>query len=210
MTAVDGLAAPAVARVAAPGAEELLGVPRDCARPDIALDLVRRRDVARGEWRQPAHEVTSVSWERRRLTDEANAAALRRIVAQHGWPGRGLVGENAMEAAMQLAVHAPFVEREEEPRLLDALAAAVAVGEVPPSHWAHMLDREHAHRGQPQRYGTQHWWDPETGTLRLHPVADPDGLGARRAEVGMPAFERRVELLKGIHVPTVIYYGRAS
>ncbi len=210
MTAADSEAVQTVTREAVPRADELLGVPRDCARPDIALDLVRRRDAARGEWRRPAHEVTSESWGRRRLTDDSNATALRRIVAQHGWPGRTLVGENAMEAAMQLAVHAPFVEHEEEPRLLDALTAAVAAGEVPRSHWAHMLDREHAHRGQPQRYGTQYWWDPETGTLRLHPIADPDGLAARRAEGGLPAFERRVELLKGIHAPTVIYYGRAS
>ena len=210
MTAADSAAAQTVAREAVPRPDELLGVPRDCARPDIALDLVRRCDAARGEWRRPAYEVTPESWERRRITDDANATALCRIVAQHGWPGRSLVGESAMEAAMQLSVHAPFVECEEEPRLLDALTAAVAVGEVPRSHWAHMLDRQQALRGQPQRYGTQHWWDPETGTLRLHPVVDPDGLAARRAEVGLPAFGPRAEQLKAIHVPTVIYYGRAS
>jgi hypothetical protein len=112
-----------------------------------------------------------------------HAARLAEIVAARGWPGRGLVGEDGAEAAWRVVQHAigdPPVMR----RCLPLLEAAAARGDAPAWQPAYLLDRIHTLEGRPQRYGTQHDWDPG-GTLRPLPLEDPAGVDARRAAVGL-------------------------
>ncbi|GLC23540.1 DUF6624 domain-containing protein [Roseisolibacter agri] len=118
-----------------------------------------------------------------------NAARLRELVAQHGWPTRALAGEDGAEAAWLIVQHAigePAFLRATLPVLWDAAAR----GEVPAWQAAMLEDRIRVFEGRPQRYGSQFQPDAD-GWLRPHPIEDPDGVEARRAAVGLEPLAAR-------------------
>src|SRR3954454_18004536 len=113
-----------------------------------------------------------------------NAVRLARIIEEHGWPGRSLVGEDGAEAACLVLHHAigdPALQR----RGLELLRQAVAQGEVAAAHPAMLEDRICFFEGRPQRYGTQYDWG-EDGVLGPHPIEDIEGVDERRRAVGLP------------------------
>jgi hypothetical protein len=113
-----------------------------------------------------------------------NAAALRALIARHGWPGRRLAGDDGAEAAWRIAQHAIG-----EPDFLRAawrlLEQAVAVGDADPAWAAMMEDRIRVFEGRPQRYGTQYDWDDAGRMVPMVGVEEPDQVDARRAAVGL-------------------------
>ena len=112
-----------------------------------------------------------------------NAAALEKILDEHGWPGRTMVGDEGSEAAWLIAQHAisrPDLQR----RCRDLLDHAVVNGEAPPWQAAHLIDRIRVNEGKPQLFGTQYDWD-ESGELAPHPIEAPAEIDARRAEAGL-------------------------
>lgn len=113
-----------------------------------------------------------------------NAARLRAIVDAHGWPGRGLVGEDGAEAAWLVLQHA-IGEPELQRGLLPLLEREAAAGQIPRWHAAYLADRICFFEGRPQVYGTQFTWDDE-GVNVPWTLADPDSVDRRRAEVGLP------------------------
>jgi len=120
-----------------------------------------------------------------------NARDLLAIVREHGWPGRTLVGEEAMHAAwlvLQHAIGEPGVQR----GCLPILRAAVERGEATPAQVAYLEDRIAFFERRPQRYGTQFDWD-ERGMLSPWPIEDPEGVDARRAAVGLPPLADRID-----------------
>jgi hypothetical protein len=118
-----------------------------------------------------------------------NAARLKEIIAQHGWPGRTLVGEDGAVAAWFIAQHAigdpPF-----QRQVLDLLREALARGEVSPAEPAFLEDRICCFEGRPQIYGTQFEPD-ESGLLRPYQIADPEQVNVRRRAVGLNTLEER-------------------
>jgi len=115
--------------------------------------------------------------------DAANTARLARIVAEHGWPTRSLVGDDGANAAWLLAQHAdqdPGLQR----RFLDLMRAAVAANEASAVDLAYLSDRVAMHAGQPQFYGTQLCRDPG-GRLTAYEIVDPDTVDQRRATLGL-------------------------
>jgi hypothetical protein len=123
--------------------------------------------------------------------DRANTARLREIVAEHGWPGHQLVGEEAAHAAWLLAQHAPSSLQEQ---CLALLEDAVARGDASAADLAYLQDRVLLHRGEPQIYGTQYLI--KDGVLTLWKVQDPEGLDERRAALGLePEAANRARLM---------------
>ena len=119
-----------------------------------------------------------------------NARDLLAIVREHGWPGRTLVGEEAMHAAwlvLQHAIGEPAVQR----GCLPILREAAARGQATLAQVAHLEDRIAFFERRPQRYGTQFDWD-ERGMLSPWPIEDPDGVDARRTAVGLPPLADRI------------------
>jgi hypothetical protein len=113
-----------------------------------------------------------------------NAERLESVVAEHGWPGRSLVGDDGAEAAWQILQHA--IGRPDLMRAyLPLLQQAAAHGEASEWHPAYVLDRIRFFEGKPQVYGTQYDVDEE-GFSKLWPVEDPDGVNERRSRVGLP------------------------
>ncbi len=119
----------------------------------------------------------------------ANAARLREIVADVGWPTRSLVGAEAASAAWRILQHAigePVFMR----AMLPLVQAAAARGEADAGELAKLEDRIAVSEGRPQRYGTQYDWNEElTAMVPMVGVEDPAGVDERRRAVGLPPME---------------------
>lgn len=116
-----------------------------------------------------------------RALHEANADRLEQILDQYGWPGSDLVDGEGNASAWLVAQHAisrPALMR----RVRDMTRGT---GLVPPAQWAMLDDRIAVFEGREQVFGTQFDWDAE-GVLNPLPLADPTGVDARRAAVGLP------------------------
>jgi uncharacterized protein (DUF952 family) len=118
-----------------------------------------------------------------------NAARLRDILAEHGWPGRTAVGDDGAAAAWLVAQHA-IGEPEFQRRVLPLLEQAAHRGDIPAWQPGYLLDRIRMFEGWPQVYGTQMAPDAN-GDMVVWPIADSAGLGERRRRVGLPPFEHR-------------------
>ncbi|WP_407940896.1 DUF6624 domain-containing protein [Nonomuraea antri] len=114
--------------------------------------------------------------------DVSNTAFLKRVIAQHGWPGRDLVGEQAAHAAWLLAQHA---DRDVafQRSCLPLLEEAAKAGQATWADYAYLVDRVRVADGQLQVYGTQ--YGMREGRLELQPVEDLDHLDERRARAGL-------------------------
>lgn len=113
----------------------------------------------------------------------ANAARLRAIIREYGWPIERLVGADGARAAQRIAQHSinhPDFMRECR-RLLDEASSR---GEVPRSQFAYIDDRIRVYEGLPQRYGTQ--WRGGPDGLKPYPLEDSAHVDERRAELGLP------------------------
>lgn len=122
------------------------------------------------------------------LNDAERTERLKEIVAEHGWPSYDLVGPRGEDAAWVIAQHSDL-DPEFQAEALELLRATVADGQASPGNLAYLEDRVRAGRGEPQLYGTQ------TGCTRGGEPAEPDiedpaGLDARRAEAGLPPYDR--------------------
>jgi hypothetical protein len=122
----------------------------------------------------------------------ANAARLREIILQVGWPGEKVVGKDGAQAAWRIAQHAIG-----EPAFMRAcrklLDEASQRGEAPRWQFATMDDRIRVFEGLPQRYGTQ-LRDTVNG-LAPYPLEDVKQVERWRQDVGLPPLG---ELLSGL------------
>ncbi|MFF4699936.1 DUF6624 domain-containing protein [Streptomyces chattanoogensis] len=166
-------------------------------RPDIARDLLDRAEKARGyRGRLARGQLSDAEIEMGRHNDHANGQVLRRVIADHGWPGRSLIGEEAEKAAWQIALradHVPDLQR----LVLQLMDTAVKHGEATIQLWAHLHDRCSINAGTAQVYGTQYRIGP-SGVEAL-PIREPEHLDARRAKVGLPPFAEAHEALRRRH-----------
>lgn len=110
--------------------------------------------------------------------DASNTEFLRSVIAAHGWPGIGLVGEDGAHGAWVLAQHADR-DRDFQRTCLRLLREAVAAGQAAAKDLAYLEDRCRVAANKPQLYGTQY---NATGP---EPIHEPDLLDERRAQVGL-------------------------
>ncbi len=113
--------------------------------------------------------------------DTQHTARMKKIVAQHGWPGRSLVREDGAHAAWLLVQHA---STDFMAHCLPLLERAAKTGEASAKDYAYLLDRVRMNQGRPQVYGTQFKSAPE-GKLALHPIEDAEHVDERRRSVGL-------------------------
>ena len=126
---------------------------------------------------------------------ERNNARLRALLAEHGWPGRTLAGDDGAEAAWYIAQHA-VLDPDLQRQALALLEAAAAAGEAKPAHMAMLTDRVCMAEGRPQIYGCVHVGN-EQGELVPYPIEDPEHVEARRAAVGLPPLAQKTVELRG-------------
>jgi len=114
---------------------------------------------------------------------ERNGRRLAEIIAQYGWPGKTLVGEEGADAAWLIVQHDignPALQR----RSLQLLREAVARGEAHGWQLAMLTDRIRVLEGRPQVYGTQYDWD-EQGEMSPCPIENLELVDELRASVGL-------------------------
>ncbi|WP_329156026.1 hypothetical protein OIU91_41925 (plasmid) [Streptomyces sp. NBC_01456] len=169
----------------------------------FAGELLSRAEATREQWRTPGAERVRMTPEALvavHQTERDNSAGLHRIVERLGrWPGRSIVGEKACQAAVTLAVHCDHDPAFQQ-RLLRLLQTAVQSGEATSAQLAHLHDRCLVNAGQPQVYGTQHWYRDD-GELEPHRIADPAQLDTRRASFGLPPYAEQARHLRERHGP---------
>jgi len=127
--------------------------------------------------------------------DAKHTARMKAIVAQHGWPGRSLVGDEAAHAAWLLVQHA---EVSFMAHCLPLMERAVSAGEASATDYAYLLDRVRMNQGKPQVYGTQ-FISGADGKLVLHPIEDPEHVDDRRREVGLPSMAEYEKKIREIY-----------
>ncbi|MGL6290705.1 MAG: DUF6624 domain-containing protein [Silanimonas sp.] len=128
-----------------------------------------------------------------------NAAQLRVLLAQYGWPNELRAGVDGAEAAWLIAQHAigePVFMRE----CRDRLAEEVDVGHAPKSQLAYLDDRVRVFEGRPQRFGTQFEITPDGP--RLFPVEDPQHLDRNRQDAGLGPVAARLASAQDAPRPT--------
>ncbi|MFK0159703.1 DUF6624 domain-containing protein [Streptomyces sp. NPDC090493] len=184
-------------------------------RPDLARELITRAtESAAHRARRVRDHLDAVQLGQGRHTDHANTKVLRRILADHDWPGHRLVGPDAARAAWSIALHS-----DDEPDFQRAattlLGRAVQAGDALVQHWAHLYDRALITSGRDQEYGTQ--LVLRADGIELCPLRAPESVDTRRAAVGLPPI---AIALKAVHrrytpdgsadeTPTVVLAGAA-
>ena len=122
-----------------------------------------------------------------------NAALLDQVFDAIGWPGRSLFGEDGAGAAFLILQHAisrPDLQR----RGLELLLEAIPRGDANALDAAYLSDRIAVFEGRPQLFGTQFdWFD---GELSPAPLAEPDEVDTRRANVGLPPLAEAVKEMR--------------
>jgi hypothetical protein len=117
---------------------------------------------------------------------DANAARLREIICEYGWPTTALVGHDGAKAAHRIAQHSiNHPEFMRECRTL--IKAASDRGEIPREQFAYIDDRIRVYEGLPQLYGTQ-WRDSVNG-LEPYPVDDWNLVNQRRRDLDLPTLD---------------------
>ena len=160
-------------------------------RSELQAELLRRAgqdQVARTELlRRAEHDnVTRAEpepdWDTVASVDADNLRWLKNVVAEVGWPGRSMVGEEGAHAAWLLAQHAdrdPAFQR----RCLDLITEAARSGEASLAELAYLTDRVLLAEGQPQEYGTQMAGREEGWAPRR--LRDPGTVDKRRAAMSL-------------------------
>jgi hypothetical protein len=113
-----------------------------------------------------------------------NAARLRELIQQHGWPAEDLAGKDGAEAAWLIAQHA-VGEPDFQRSAWALVVACIAQKRVPAWHAAYLEDRIALHEGRPQRFGTQWIQDAADGRFRPWSLVDAERVNDLRAEVGL-------------------------
>lgn len=113
-----------------------------------------------------------------------NATRLRELIAEYGWPGEDIAGEDGAKAAWFIVQHA-IGEPQFQRSCLVLLRECAEAGRAPAWHGAYLEDRIAMQEGRAQRFGTQ-WMDsPEDGRIRPWQLADPERVNELRASAGL-------------------------
>ncbi|MFF2506330.1 DUF6624 domain-containing protein [Streptomyces sp. NPDC058067] len=169
-------------------------------RPALARELLARAtQSAARQAKRVRNQLDAVQLGQDRHADHVDTKVLRRILAEHDWPGYRLVGPEAARAAWSIALHA-----DDEPDFQRAattlLQRAVQDNDARIQHWAHLHDRALVNSGRPQEFGTQLVLNA-TG-VELCPLRAPESLDQRRAAVGLPPFAVARETVRRRYAPT--------
>lgn len=121
-------------------------------------------------------------WKTIAYKDSVNLLNVKAILDQYGWVGEDRIGPQANSTLFLVIQHADLATQQ---TYLPMMRKAVADKKAEPSALALLDDRVALGEKRRQTYGSQISED-STGTAYVLPLADPDNVDKRRAEVGLP------------------------
>lgn len=122
------------------------------------------------------HQLT---YEKNHLVNERK---IRMLLDKHGWPPKDIIGEQGNRTICNVLQHC---ENEIRIKYLPMMRQAVKEKQIPPRYLVRTEDRIATERGDPQIYGGQMKFYPETKSFNVWPVHDPVNIDKRRAEIGL-------------------------
>jgi hypothetical protein len=114
--------------------------------------------------------------------DSINTVKVKAIIAMYGWVGADKVGEKANGVIFAVIQHADSLTQHQ---YLPLMREAVKKCNARASSLALLEDRVALQEGKKQIYRSQMRRAPESGEWFVEPLADPDNVDERRAEVGL-------------------------
>jgi hypothetical protein len=136
---------------------------------------------------------------RMQSVDAANLRRLKHIVSQDGFPTVAMVGNDGVDAAWLMTVHAA-TDPDFQDRVLKLAAGQVRRGEIRRDQVAMLTDDLLAGRGKPQRYGTN--FEMRDGELKPTPMEDEAGIDKRRRAVGLGSLANYACILRAMYEPS--------
>lgn len=116
-----------------------------------------------------------------------NAHELERLIGEHGWLGKSIIGADGADGAWLVVQHAISLP-EFSRRCLHLIEEAAAKGEAEPFHAAYLRDRICFFENRPQRYGTQSDWNAD-GQMQVWVLEDEAKVNDYRRQVGLKPLE---------------------
>jgi len=135
-----------------------------------------------------------------------NTGWLRVLVAERGWPGRSLVGQDGIDAAWLILQHTgsgvPTIGTPEnlafQATCVPLLRDAVRNGEADPWHLAHIVDNLHARAAEPAEYAVLNTAYVHHGdTVVLRPDLDPSTIDESRRQIGLHPIAEELRRRRG-------------
>lgn len=148
--------------------------------PALQRDLLER---VQSDQRVRAGDLSSPANVQAMAAEDARNLERLRIILAPGFPTPQQVGYDGVGAAWLLVQHADG-DTALQRRMLEALSADPDRYGVRQDQLALLTDRVLLHEGHKQRYGTQ-FEQVAGGGWQPQPIEDPDGVDARRAQVGL-------------------------
>lgn len=115
--------------------------------------------------------------------DVVHCAAMKRIIADYGWPTISVVGKKAAHAAWLLVQHADE-DLVFQQACLKMMCIALEEKEALPSDVAHLTDRVLLNSGKKQKFGTQ--FRLQGGVREPYPILSAKDVDKRRIAYGLP------------------------
>ncbi len=112
--------------------------------------------------------------------DSLNLMKVEKIIKEHGYPGKALVGDKSNEVAWFVIQHASADKIAE---YIELLRDATKKGDIPKSLMALMEDRHLMYQEKEQIYGTQGSTDGDVSYI--WPIKDPENVNQRRKDIGL-------------------------
>ncbi|MDJ0840926.1 MAG: hypothetical protein QNK37_30730 [Acidobacteriota bacterium] len=165
-------------------------------REDDQKLRLQLRDLTRKYGHQS--EEVRAAWAKIGEKDKKNLALIEAILAEHGYPGWSMVGNQRMTAFLVIQHAAPEIRV----KYLPMLKKAAAEGEMPNRSLALVIDRMHMEKGEKQIYGSQVTRDKDGNTV-VHPIEDEAGVHRRRAEMDLLPLDKYLKYLKIDYPPLI-------
>ncbi len=111
-----------------------------------------------------------------------NEKKIRAILDKSGWPDKEIIGERGNRTICNVIQHA---KNDIRIKYLPMMKQAVLDQQLNPQLLVRAEDRIATERGDPQIYGGQMKFYPETKSFNVWPVLDPVNIDKRRAAIGL-------------------------
>ena len=111
-----------------------------------------------------------------------NERKIRAMLDKNGWPDKAIIGERGNRTICNVIQHS---DNDIRLKYLPMMKEAVLAKQLSPQLLVRAEDRIATERGDPQIYGGQMKYYPETKSFNVWPVYDPVNVDKRRAEIGL-------------------------